>query len=191
MNKSFKFLFILLVVGIAISFLYYRQKGKINISKSDSQEINTSATKSEICSDIITEMATDSGISKFNGTIKPINFNSLPDAKSFKTVIANSYKQGANFAGHYNLAFWGCGTDCFGMAITDLITGNIVEYSPVHEGYYLGGYEPDNRLIILNPVNAGMERQVYSLSESNIQNNVLELVCSEISQKDMYPQIIN
>lgn len=186
MNKSLKYIFILLIFGFALSFLYYKQKRKINITESSSQEINTPTTKSGSCSDVITEMATDSGISKFSSTPKPINFNSFPEAKNFRTAITDSYKQGANFAGHYNLASWGCGTDCFGMAITDLITGNILDYSPVHEGYYLDGYKTDNRLIVLNPVNAGMERKIYKLSEANNRANALELVCSEISQKDIY-----
>jgi hypothetical protein len=187
MNKSMKYIFILLVFGIALSFLYYRHSGKTNISESITQGMGEPAEKISTCSGVIADMTTDSGISKFSGTPKTVNFNSFPGASTFRTTIINSYKQGANFAGHYNLAFWGCGTDCFGMAITDLITGNIVEFSPVHEGYYLEEYKPDSRLIVLNPVNAGMERMVFKLSESNNKSKALELVCSEISQENMYP----
>lgn len=181
-----KYLLVSLIVITAFCVLFNRQSKKVLISNTTSNLAKTSVDEKTACSDVIAKYATESGIPKYSGDIKQINFNSLPEAKLFKTTITNSYKEGANFAGHYNLSLWGCGTDCFGMSITDVETGNIIEYSPIHEGYHLDGYNVDNRLIVFNPINAGMERKIYKLSESSNKTNALELICSEISQNDMY-----
>ena len=48
-----------------------------------------------------------------------------PAARRYRTVITQESRQGPNFAGHYRLAVWGCGTDCRGFAIFDLLTGTV------------------------------------------------------------------
>jgi hypothetical protein len=187
MTKSAKYILVFLV-AVAIFFVFfYRRSEKDGVTNTSSHPEKILMDGNTACSDVVAGLATESGILKYSGKIKPINFNSLPEAKLFKTTISNSYKEGANFAGQYNLAFWGCGTDCVGFSVTDITTGNIIEYSPINESYHLGGYEVGNRLIVFNPVNSGMERKIYRLSESDQKVSSLELVCSEISQEDMYP----
>lgn len=44
-------------------------------------------------------------------------------ARRYRTVITDAAKQEADFAGHFRVASWGCGTDCHGFAIIDLISG--------------------------------------------------------------------
>lgn len=44
-------------------------------------------------------------------------------ARRYRTVITDAAKQEADFAGHFRVARWGCGTDCHGFAIIDLISG--------------------------------------------------------------------
>ena len=45
-------------------------------------------------------------------------------SRNYKTMLRESVKEnGANFAGHYTLATWGCGTNCNQMAVIDLKTG--------------------------------------------------------------------
>jgi len=34
--------------------------------------------------------------------------------------------EGANFAGHYRVAFWGCGASCAMFAVVNLITGRVI-----------------------------------------------------------------
>lgn len=46
-------------------------------------------------------------------------------ARSFRTAIRDASKEKPNFAGHYRIATWGCGTDCRGFAIIDLLTGKV------------------------------------------------------------------
>lgn len=45
------------------------------------------------------------------------------EARLYRTVIRDAFAQPANFAGHYRVAIWGCGTDCRNFAIVDKDTG--------------------------------------------------------------------
>lgn len=45
------------------------------------------------------------------------------EAREYRTVIRDAFTQPANFAGHYRVAIWGCGTDCRNFAIVDKYTG--------------------------------------------------------------------
>ena len=46
-------------------------------------------------------------------------------AKKYKTVITDQSVKEVNFAGHYRVATWGCGTDCRGFAIINKQTGMV------------------------------------------------------------------
>lgn len=48
-------------------------------------------------------------------------------ARLYRTTIREAAKGGPNFAGHYTIALWGCGSDCWGMALVDEINGNVFE----------------------------------------------------------------
>ncbi|MGS0892112.1 hypothetical protein ACVBGC_06060 [Burkholderia stagnalis] len=48
---------------------------------------------------------------------------SSKEARLYRTVIRDEFAQPANFAGHYRVAIWGCGTDCRNFAIVDKLTG--------------------------------------------------------------------
>ncbi|HWA91825.1 MAG TPA: hypothetical protein VG889_17435 [Rhizomicrobium sp.] len=51
------------------------------------------------------------------------------DARMFRTNLRNAVKDaahdGPNFAGHYTIAGWGCGTGCMNWAVIDLKTGTV------------------------------------------------------------------
>lgn len=49
-----------------------------------------------------------------------------PHAYSYRTRLREGAQQGANFAGHYTVVTWGCGTDCATGAIIDALTGHVV-----------------------------------------------------------------
>jgi len=49
-----------------------------------------------------------------------------PQTKRYRTAITNAGKMEPDFAGHYRVAIWGCGTDCRGFAIVDLISGGFI-----------------------------------------------------------------
>lgn len=61
-------------------------------------------------------------LSYFHGSpAKPILKTS--HQRMFKTRIREAMQNGANFAGRYTIAYWGCGTDCTDYAIIDAETG--------------------------------------------------------------------
>jgi len=62
-----------------------------------------------------------------------IDFKRNPDARSFKTRLSEALKGGVNFAGHYAVAGWGCGTGCISGAIIDTRTGNVFWPEQFHD----------------------------------------------------------
>src|SRR5262245_33590984 len=47
----------------------------------------------------------------------PLNPKSNPIARNYRTAIRSGMKSGPNFAGHYTLVVWGCGTSCSSFAV--------------------------------------------------------------------------
>jgi hypothetical protein len=58
-------------------------------------------------------------------TAKSIDFRHSPGASSFRTRLREALRDGVNFAGHYIVAGWGCGTGCISGAIIDARTGRV------------------------------------------------------------------
>ncbi|MFM2359027.1 MAG: hypothetical protein RLY16_1020 [Bacteroidota bacterium] len=86
---------------------------------------------------------------KYSGKKSPINFQSHPLAREFRTVITNTYKNSdVTFAGHYSFITWGCGMPCQGSAIVDLINGAVYEGLHAQSGF---SYKSDSRMLIVNP----------------------------------------
>jgi len=88
-------------------------------------------------------------VDAFNGKRAGIQYASNKTAQQFRTAINSSIdKFGMNFAGHYNLARWGCGTSCINGAITDLITGKVYNLPPATLDY---AFQNNSRLLVVNP----------------------------------------
>jgi hypothetical protein len=47
--------------------------------------------------------------------------------RRFRTVIRDWVKKGPNFAGHFTIAEWGCGTGCEQIAVVDNKSGDVFE----------------------------------------------------------------
>lgn len=74
---------------------------------------------------------------------KNIDFPNSPEASTFRTRLRDALKDGVNFAGHFVLAGWGCGTGCTNGAVIDARNGRV--YFP-DELAGVGGYdEPDGK----------------------------------------------
>jgi hypothetical protein len=54
-----------------------------------------------------------------------VNLKSHKDAKRFRTMLLEAANGGVNFAGHYILTTWGCGTNCSFGAIIDARNGSV------------------------------------------------------------------
>jgi hypothetical protein len=83
---------------------------------------------------------------------------SSPYQKTFKTRIAEEARLGVNFAGHFRIAEWGCGSSCVSIAVVNLQTGTVYDGPFKLLGYgtrrrYEGGedeleYRVDSRLMV-------------------------------------------
>jgi hypothetical protein len=88
--------------------------------------------------------------------------------RTYRTVLKKSIASGANFAGHYNVGVWGCGSSCSTFAVVNLKTGQIIvpngirSVSGLHldntveqflpegqHGYWGYRYKLDSRLLVL------------------------------------------
>ncbi|HKQ11242.1 MAG TPA: hypothetical protein VJS85_08645 [Rhizomicrobium sp.] len=67
----------------------------------------------------------------------------------YRTRIRDGMRQGANFAGHYALIGWGCGTSCLSYVAGDVVTGQMFNFPLSGEDFIDLEIEvrPDSRLI--------------------------------------------
>lgn len=72
--------------------------------------------------------------------IAKLDLKSNPVAREYRTVLRQELAQGPNFAGHYRLAAWGCGSSCTMFAVIDTNTGRITTPSGFSHtsGVYFG-----------------------------------------------------
>ncbi|WP_263379635.1 hypothetical protein [Granulicella paludicola] len=62
--------------------------------------------------------------STFTGRPSPPILSSH-DAHEFRTRIREGVAKGVVFAGHYEVAVWGCGSGCLSFAVIDAFTGRV------------------------------------------------------------------
>jgi len=92
-------------------------------------------------------------------------------AKRYKTVITDASTQPVDFAGHYRVATWGCGTDCRGFAIINKLNGVVYTLPGVEYVAGVMGNEEDrlafktdsNLFIITGIINDEKEGKYYYL----------------------------
>jgi hypothetical protein len=61
----------------------------------------------------------------YHGRPAPVDLSSSPDARRFRTVLREGARRGPNFAGHYTVVEWGCGSNCHVYGIVDARTGRV------------------------------------------------------------------
>lgn len=89
-----------------------------------------------------------------------------PGQRMFRTMIRERAAKGPNFAGHYTMVEWGCGSTCVSIAIIDAKGGSVYDgpfsilgwgtpakyegrYSPASESFKPLSYRIDSRLLIV------------------------------------------
>lgn len=78
-----------------------------------------------------------------------VDLNSNKSGTKFKTAIKREYDNVKSlFAGHYTLAYWGCGSPCQMSVIIDRRDGKIYDSPTASLGYK---FEKDSRMLIVNP----------------------------------------
>ena len=104
---------------------------------------------------------------KWSGTAAKVRIDT-PAKKMFRTQFRDAARQAPNFAGHYRITTWGCGTDCFEGGMVDLETGTVSvlpssmlkrgwEYRMMcYSAFQPSGIESraDSRLLIIRCANA-------------------------------------
>jgi len=89
-------------------------------------------------------------------------------ARQFRTAISMGAKAGANFAGHFALVSWGCGSSCGSYVVVDSQSGRVYEPSElVNVELGRGGpvYRADSSLLVLANCpesSQGCERKFYN-----------------------------
>jgi hypothetical protein len=78
-----------------------------------------------------------------------VDLTSHRDARRFRTMLREGARKGVNFAGHFALVTWGCGTDCRQLAIIEARSGRVffaaftLERAP--------HFRTDSRLLAIDP----------------------------------------
>lgn len=112
---------------------------------------------------------------RVSGQSSKVDLASHSLAHRYRTVLRTQAREGANFAGHFTIAGWGCGSSCVQFAIIDATTGkvyfppNIASVSTVHvseaatepEPIFNGlRYRANSRLlIVLGALNDNQSRE--------------------------------
>jgi hypothetical protein len=98
-----------------------------------------------------------------------LDVTSSPTARKYRTRLRDAMRREANFAGHYRVVVWGCGTACSMFAVVDLESGKIItaphvdaiggdelsaaDFLPdaVNDDYFWGlRYTRDSRLLVVS-----------------------------------------
>ena len=83
----------------------------------------------------------------YTGKLANPDFTSNPEAKMFITRITEGCKEGVNFAGHYTLIYWGCGTSCQYGVVVNRKTGEIFDGYQTSLG---SSFKANSKLILKN-----------------------------------------
>jgi len=91
---------------------------------------------------------------------RSINFKNNAPARTMRTRLFEALGGGVNFAGHFIVAGWGCGTGCISGAIIDARNGNVYWPLPLYAlGVWYDGqnyvdepvaYRKNSRLLVLS-----------------------------------------
>ena len=63
-----------------------------------------------------------------------------PKDQEYRTRIRTEAEKGPNFAGHYRVALWGCGSSCLQGALVDEKTGEVLDLPFTYIGWGPGKY---------------------------------------------------
>jgi hypothetical protein len=99
----------------------------------------------------------------YRGRIAPVVLDTKR-ARMFRSRLREDSRAGVNFAGHYTVVFWGCGTGCAQVAVVDAKTGRVywppLEYTDIPDRPEDGedaataaarhpNFRPDSKLLVL------------------------------------------
>ena len=94
----------------------------------------------------------------YKGKPAALKLNGSKEARNFRTRLREGAKEGVNFAGHYTVVQWGCGTACLQAAFIDAKTGAVFfpkELNAFGVWFWDNNeealqFKPDSRLLIMS-----------------------------------------
>ena len=112
---------------------------------------------------------------KFRGKPARVDLSSHPRARRFRTVLREGAAEGPNFAGHFTVVTWHCGSDCQEVAVVNARTGRVY-FAPFTTSAD-SDFRLDSRLFIANPpdgilLHFGVESE--SPARSRLQSSYYE-----------------
>jgi hypothetical protein len=119
----------------------------------------------------------------YKGPVAPVNLSSHRQARMFRTKLREGASAGPNFAGHYTVVKWGCGTECVQIAIVDAKSGEVC--FPLRRAGISYDYRNDSNLLVVNPPKDmeeayGSNRPSYTASEYYLwEHNRLRIIFKE------------
>jgi hypothetical protein len=63
----------------------------------------------------------------YKGPHAPVDLDSNPEAQTYRTRLREGAKKPPNFAGHYVMVEWGCGTECTVYMMVDVKNGRVFD----------------------------------------------------------------
>lgn len=116
----------------------------------------------------------------FHGTPAPVNLRSNPQAPAYRTRLKKAASGGPDFAGHYTVAEWGCGSNCQAHSFIDAKNGAVIDGVTTDRG---ADYRLNSNLFIADPEGDGLayeDNPVDSIPVSYyvMRNGKLSLVYS-------------
>jgi hypothetical protein len=85
---------------------------------------------------------------KYKGVSAAVDLRSNPRAWSYRTRLRQGTRKGPNFAGHYTVVSWGCGSNCESNAIVDALTGRVYDGIGDERG---ADFRLNSNLVIADP----------------------------------------
>lgn len=119
-------------------------------------------------------------------------------ARQFRSRLREDSRSGPNFAGHYTVVVWGCGTGCAQMAVVDARTGRVyfppVEYIDIpdmeDERARARTFRLDSKLLVLtNDFYDGAGR--YTAHYYLFDNNRFRLLRRAVERRPEPPEAEN
>jgi Ankyrin repeats (many copies) len=82
------------------------------------------------------------------GAPAKVDLTSNPLAREYRTRLREGARQGPNFAGHYAMVSWGCGTSCQVYALVDSLSGKVYDGFGAERG---ADFKLNSDLVIADP----------------------------------------
>lgn len=81
-------------------------------------------------------------------SLQHIDFGSHKKARMFRSLLKSLIGSKPNYAGHFVLSSFGCGTSCQGLVVVDTLSGKVMFPESSSYGYCS---QPNSQLLVINP----------------------------------------